>query len=288
MRFRRLLLACTLGVSLAGAGTLEEAAALVEAHRYPEALQMLEPLVAAEPTNAAACHYLGRALVARNDSTSLEEGLTWLQRAVNLKPDDARYLGSFGASSLQLASRTNSLSRATQGRDALEKAVSLDAGQLDAREALFLFYQRAPWPLGSRAKAAVHLEEIRRRNPDLGTVLDVTTKVTAKDFAAAFQQCDAVLARSPENYVALYHYGRTASICGENLSTGLSHLQKCLTLPPPTAASPTHSHVWHRIGVVRERLHEPGEARAAYAEAVRIDPSNRQAAEALARLAPPP
>jgi len=254
------------------------------ARRYPEARDALARLVAAEPSNAAAHHYLGRTLTIRHDLPAIEEGLRHLARAAELEPRNAVYLGIYGGASLQHAGRTHSLLAATRGREAMEQALSLDPDYLDAREGLFQFYQRAPWPLGSSAKAAAQLEEIRRRDPDLATVLSVGVRLNARDYAGAFQLCDEVLARQPGNYTALYHYGRSASISGQNLERGLASLQTCLTLEPPTPAAPSHSNVWHRIGVLQELGQRPDEARAAYRTALELDPNNRQAAEALARL----
>ena len=282
MRFACLALAL-LGAAMA-ATPLDAARELLRAKQYPDARAALETIVAAEPNNAAACHELGMVIKLRGDTPSYEEALKWLARAVELEPRNAVYLGDFGGTSLQLASRTTSISAATRGRDAMEKAIAVDPGYLDAREGLFQFYQRAPWPLGSNAKAAVQLEEIRRRDPDRATVLAVVARANAKDFATAFKLCEEVLARQPDNYTALYQYGRTASISGENLERGLARLQQCLTLTPPGPASPTHSNVWQRIGNVQERLERADDARRAYETALKLDPNNRQATDALAKL----
>jgi tetratricopeptide (TPR) repeat protein len=257
---------------------------LVTAKRYPEAREALEKIVAAEPQNSAACHYLGRAIIARNDNAAFTEGVKWLARAVELEPNNAAYLAIYGGTLLQLAQRTTSISAATKGRDAMEKALTIDPDYLAAREGLFQFYQRAPWPIGSSAKAARQLEEIRKRDPDLATVLSVLSKTNAKDFTAAFKLCDDVLAKRPENYAALYNYGRTASISGQNLERGLECLKKCLAIEPPTPASPTHSNVWQRIGNIEEHLAHPDEARKAYETALKLDPSNAAASTALAKL----
>ncbi len=289
MLFSRAAFAVALLVAapLSSAATeFDDAKKLFEAKRYPEARAAFERIVAAEPKNAAACHYLGLAIKPRNDNTAFEEALRWLARAVELEPNNAIYLGDFGGTSLQLAGRTSSISAATKGRDAMEKAVALKPDYLDAREGLVQFYQRAPWPIGSNAKASAHLEEIRRRDPDRATVLSVMMKTTAKEYPAAFKLCDEALARAPESYIANYHYGRTAAISGQNLARGLACLQKCLTQEPPTPASPTHSNVWQRIGNLHERLNQAAEARAAYETALKLDPSNAQASSALAKLQP--
>lgn len=257
---------------------------LIDAKRHPEARALLERVVAAEPKNAAAFHLLGLTLKLRNDPAALEEALRPLARAVELEPQNPIYLADFGGTSLQLAGRTHSIGAATKGRDAMEKAVALKPDHLDAREGLVQFYQRAPWPIGSSAKAAAHLEEIRKRDSDRATVLSVMLKTNAKDYSAAFKLCDDVLARTPASYIANYHFGRTAAISGQQLERGLTCLQKCLTRDPPSPASPTHSNVWQRIGNLHERLQRPAEARVAYETALKLDPGNTQASAALARL----
>lgn len=268
----------------AASGDFAAAHALFGARRYPEARIALEKILAAEPRHAAACHYLGRAIAARNDAIALDEALPWLAKAVELEPKNAIYLGIYGGILLQQAGRTASYSAATKGREAMEKAIALDPDYLDAREGLFQFYQRAPWPVGSSAKANAQLEEIRQRDPARAIILSVLLKVNAKDYAAAFKLCEEALARNPADYVALYHFGRTASISGANLTRGLASLHACLKLEPPTPASPTHSNAWQRIGNIEERLQRPAEARAAYEAALKLDASNRQAADALAKL----
>jgi tetratricopeptide (TPR) repeat protein len=262
----------------------EAALALFNAKRYPEARAAFERVVAADPANAAANHFLGRTIAARNDTAAFEEALPWLAKAIQLQPDNPAYLGIYGGTSLQLAGRTNTLSAATKGRDAMEKALAIDPDYLAAREGLFQFYQRAPWPIGSSAKAKVQLDEIRKRDPDLATILGVVSKTDAKDYTAAFKMCEDVLAKNPNNYTALYHYGRTASVSGQNLARGLECLKQCLNYEAPSPASPTHSHAWQRIGNILEQLDRPTEARAAYENSLKLDPSNRRASDALAKL----
>ena len=278
------LVVCSVATFAHAASDLDAAKTLLETKRFPEARAALEKIVATEPKNAAACHLLGLAIKPRNDNAALEEALTWLAKAVELEPANAIYLGDYGGTSLQLASRTTSYAAATKGRDAMEKAVTLKPDYLDAHEGLVQFYQRAPWPIGSSAKANAHLEEIRKRDPDRAAVLSVLLKTNAKEYPAAFKLCDEVLARHPDDYIALYHYGRTAAISGQNLERGLERLNTCLTFDPPTPASPTHSNIWQRIGNIQEQLKHPAEARAAYETALKLDPGNLQASSALSKL----
>lgn len=262
----------------------DAARALFDSKRYPEAKEAFEKIIAADPKQAEACHYLGRVTTLRNDDASLEEGVKWLGKAVELEPANASYLGVYGGALLNHANRSRSLSAAMKGRDMLEKCVALDPSQLDAREALFRYYYHAPWPIGSSSKANAHLAELRKRDAGRATVLSVMSKVDAKDYAGAFKVCDQMLAEQPANYIALYQYGRTAAISGQNLERGVGRLRECLALTPPTPASPSHSNVWQRLGNLEEKLQHPAEARTAYETALKLDASNQQAADALAKL----
>jgi len=269
---------------LHAAPSLAEAIKLYHESQYPAARAAFEGIVAVEPTNAAACYYLGETLLHRGDANALDDAVPWLDKAVQLEPANARYLADFGGASLQLANKNTSIIAATKGRDAMEQAIKLNPNDLEARAGLMQFYQRAPWPLGSSSKAAAELEEISKRDPDRATVLSVAIKTADKDYATAFKLCEEILARKPEDYTALYQYGRTASISGQNLDRALAYLNKCKTLPEPGPSTPSHSYVWHRIGNVEEKLHHPAEARAAYEAALKLDPANHQAADALAKL----
>ncbi|MEO5960550.1 MAG: tetratricopeptide repeat protein [Opitutaceae bacterium] len=263
---------------------LDSAIGLYEAKQFPDARLALEKIVASEPKNAAACYYLGQTLLRRADPKSLDEAAPWLEKATQLDPANAKFLADYGGASLLLAAKNTSVSAATKGRDAMEKSLKLDPTSIDARIGLMQFYQRAPWPLGSSAKAAAQLEEIRKLDPDRATVLSVTTKTAAKDYAAAFKICDEALAKRADDYLALYHYGRTAALSGQNLPRGLSCLQKCAAMPEPGGPSPRHSDVWNRLGNIQEQLAHPAEARTAYETALKLNPANAAAAESLAKL----
>ncbi len=279
-----LTLILLLAAPLNAASEFDAALALFNAKKFPEAREALDAIVAADPKDAAACHYLGRVITLRNDSKALEEGVKWLGKAVELEPRNATYLGVYGGALLNHANRANSLTAATKGREMLEKCLALDLAQLDAREAIFRFYYHAPWPIGSKAKAATHLAELRKYDANRATMLSVLSKVDDKDYAAGFKVCDELIAAEPANYIALYQYGRTAAISGQNLERGLARLRECLKIAPPTPASPSQSNVWQRIGNLEEKLQHPAEARTAYQAALKLDPGNKQATDALAKL----
>jgi tetratricopeptide (TPR) repeat protein len=284
MPFRLLLIALTATAALQAGTPLDAALALEKAKRYPEARVALEKIVAAEPANAAACYHLGMVWRLRQDNAACTEAVKWLARAVELAPENAAYLADYAGTALLLAERTQSYSAATKGRAAMEKSLVLNPQNLDAREGLYRFYREAPWPLGSGTRAAAQLEEIRRRDPDRATIVAVASRIKVRDFAAAFRLCEEVLAQKPADYTALFQYGRTAALSGQNLARGLAHLRTCLTLDPSGPAAPPRPAVWHRIGTIEEKLGHAPAARAAYTAALDLDPDYGPARDALRRF----
>jgi tetratricopeptide (TPR) repeat protein len=283
-RLAALLLATACTVAAADAD-LASAMALLKAKRFPEARDVLQAVVAREPGNAEAWHELGLVWQARHDTAAYEEAAECFRKAVELAPANAGFLADFGGVRLELADRTRSISAANEGRAALEKAVRMDPSNLDAREGLFQYYLRAPFIVGgSKSKADAQLAEIRRRDPERAMALEVLAKASMKDYAGAFRVCDEAISRNPNDYTALYQYGRTASVSGQNLQRGAECLRKALTIEPPHPASPTHSNLWYRLGDIEEKLGHTDEARAAYESALKLDPANRQAQSGLQKL----
>jgi len=279
-----LLLFSGLSVLAAEATTVADAIQLYRQKRYPEARVAFERIVAREPANAEACYYLGMTLRRRGDANALNDALPWMQKAAGLAPNNAEYLADFGGMSLLSAAQHNSLGAATRGRDAMEKSLQLDPENLDARDGLIQFYLRAPWPLGKKNRANFHLEEMRKRDPTRATVIEVLAKTNAREYGAAFKLCEDVLTENPHDYAALYHYGRTAALSGENLPRGLSHLEKCLSLVAPGPAAPPRASIWQQIGLIQEKLGHPKEARTAYETSLKLDPFNQAVKDSLVKL----
>ena len=147
---------------------LDAAIGLYQSKQYPAAQVALAKLAMVAAPNPAVCYYLGMTLSHRGDGQAMDAALPWLEKAVALAPKNATYLGDYGGTCLQLADEHHSFTFATRGRNALEKAIGLDPNNLDARNGLMQFYARAPWPLGSRARANEQAGEIARRNPARG------------------------------------------------------------------------------------------------------------------------
>jgi tetratricopeptide (TPR) repeat protein len=277
---------CAAGDDLAAARDL------FQARKYPEARAILTRIVATDPRNAQACHYLGLACKTPRSLPAYEEALKWLAQAVAIAPNDAGCLADFGGTSMEFAgmiraaSLTRAMGYATRGRDAMEKSLTIDPENLNAREGLFRFYTQAPWPIGSSSKAAAQLAEIRKRNPDRALRLGVQTAFGAKDYAKAFTLCEDAMARNPESYPALCFFGQAAAISGLRLEHGLACLQRACSLASQPQDSFSKSSAWFYLGNIQERLRRVAEARSAYETALGIDPNNKFAAGALARISP--
>ena len=278
------LLALTLLLSgSAVAGPLEDAIALYQAKRYPEARSALEKITAAEPKNAAACYYYGMTLRLRGDQTALDDAVPWLAKAAELEPNNATYLADFGGSSMQIAGKTRSISAANRGKDAMVRSLEINPDNLDAREGLLQFYAQAPWPMGSSSKAAAQADEIAKRDPQRGLLAQITVKTAAKKYAEATTICEDFLKKTPDHYLSLYQIGRLASISGENVDRGITTLRRCLELSPPPNAG-THANAQFRLGTLFEKKGDKPAARAAYEAALKLDPSYKNARDALAKL----
>ena len=265
------------------AGTLDDALALYAQKRYPEARLALEKITASEPTNAAACHYLGLTLRQRADDRAIEDALPWLGKATELAPTNATYLTSFGITALQSAGKTRSVSTATRGRDAIIRAIELEPDNLDAREALLQFYASAPWPIGSRTKAKEQAEAIAQRNATRGLFAHVLIKTSEKKYDEAIGLCEKSLEQNPDFYPALAELGRLAVASGTKLDRGLTALRRCLQLEPPLGQA-THALIHYRIGTLHLKLNDKTAARAAFTHALQLDPQLKRAADALAKL----
>lgn len=219
------------------------------------------------------------------------------------------------------AQRANKLKQgflARKTKSAFERAVALDANNLSARSYLVDFYQLAPGFMGgSEAKASEQIAAIRSRNPYRGGFVSATAQQRRKDvtgaerefstliatypdslaprtalvqslingkrFAEAFRAIDAARTALPASAVPAYLLGRTAVLSGEQLERGEAALRSYLT-HVPAKNEPTLAAAHMRLGQLLEKRGQKAEARTQLEDAVRLDPSLKEAKDALARL----
>jgi tetratricopeptide (TPR) repeat protein len=151
----------------AEAAPVGDAIALYKQRRFSDARAILERLVASDPSNAAACYFLGMTWQ-RVAPPSLDSARTWLGSAVRLAPGNEGYLAEYAGVCMLIADRDNALGLAIEGRNAMEKAIAMNPSDLSACEGLMRFCATAPWPLADPGKALALAAEIAKRDPKRG------------------------------------------------------------------------------------------------------------------------
>jgi tetratricopeptide (TPR) repeat protein len=262
-----------------------QAQGLMRRQEFAAAVPLLEKCVAADQGNSKFHQWLGRAL-----------GLQATQNGI--------------ASSLLSIRRVKA---------ELEKAVSLDSFNLEARQDLAIFYRALPGVLGgSNAKAAEQVAFIRRHDPAFAAQLDgdflaadkkydaalsayndsatlnprpiIQVRISLvhqqkKEWDKAFAALDRALALEANYPFALYQVGRTAALSGQQLDRGEKCLRTYLAMPMrEELENPSLAAAHFRLGNILERKSDLAGARVEYETSVTIDPKQKEARASLAKL----
>ena len=293
---------------------LERGKALMDARKYNEAKIVLEPVGSRDAT---AAFYLGQIAMEQSDAG---KSVSWFEKAVDLNPRSSLYydwLGRAYGVQAQRASKLKLPFLASKTKSAWEKSIALDPDNLDARQDMILYYLQAPGLLGGgKDKARAMAQEIRKRSayrggiawarvctdskdqacverelnmlvasyPDssAGYSLLAVFYATNKQFEKAFAIVDQRLKSKPNDAAALYAYGRTASVAGQNLDRGELALKAYIAAPIPTGPPVAHAH--YRLGLIQQMKGEKEMAKREYQAALRLDPNLQEAKKALAAL----
>jgi tetratricopeptide (TPR) repeat protein len=302
----------------AAATALAPGIQLFEGRRYEEARKFFEPYVAKNPRDAEAVSYLGRTWFFLND---YEKAADWMEKAAALQPassDVQLWLGrSYGRLTIE-ASLFSKAGLAKKAKAAFDQAVVLDPNNLDARSDLLQYYLQAPGIMGGSVdKAKEQAAEIRKRDATRGVLASVSVRLHEKDAAgaerevteaiqkapaeprlrlalaalyqsqekwdAAFEAAEAVLKADSDNWDALYAIGRIGALSGKRLDRAEECLKRYLGhTPGPESAPLANAHF--RLGQVYQKKGNKAAARAAYQEALKLDPRLEDAKKALASL----
>lgn len=286
---RQLALAILFGATLGAVepARIDAARALFHQRgKSAEAQQAFEAIAAEDPRNHAAQYHLGLLAYRRDD---MDACVAYLERAIALAPNDGashKALGDAYGRTAQKASIFRQLGWAKKCLAAYQRAVALAPDQAEFRQCLFEYYFQAPgFAGGGRDKAVAEAAAIKRLDPHAGRLAFARIAIDDRKYADAFAQFEEVLARSPDDYLALYEIGRIAALTGRELDRGIRSLRRCLELTPPAGpTTPSHANVQWRLGVLLEKQGNPPAARLAYETALRLDADFAPAREALQKL----
>ncbi len=211
---------------------------------------------------------------------------------------------------------------AKTARRALDHVVELNPQNLDAREGLIQFHTQAPWVMGGRTKEAYRqAEAIGKIDPVRGLLSKAQIDLSEGEAEAAESTFRSILAQDPTNegagiglanvlqgkkqwresidvlsplaqseppnLIAVYQIGRTGALSGEFLDTAEASMRRYLALaegkakvdrPIPLAPA------WWRLGMVLQHQNKLADARAAYQQALDLDPDNSEVKKALKSL----
>lgn len=203
--------------------------------------------------------------------------------------------------------------------DHLKTAVHLDPNLLKARISLIQFYINAP-PIGggSLKKARQHIEVIQKTNPAHAHALTAQVLLKEnqpqqalaeykkllsldpqdanvhyqvgmlyqelKEYPKAFATFEQVLTINSAAMGALYQIGRTALFAKSNLKRGITCLQTYLKHPVQPGNPGWDAAHW-RLGMLYELMDKKEAAKAAYQQAMKLNPADPQYKIALDGLA---
>ena len=203
-----------------------------------------------------------------------------------MQPEEARYHFEYGAAAGlfagTLGTNFKALGYARQASKSMTRAIELDPENLNYRQGLIEFSLEAPPIAGGGSKRAhAQADAIARRDPAKGAFAHAAIYRAEGNHAAALDTLSKLIALSPENYFALFNFGRCAAESGERLEQGRTYLEKCLSLPAPDQGAPP-AHVWWNIATIEKQLGNRTAAIAALEQATTLAPHDRRIAEDLA------
>lgn len=301
--------------ALLAQSSLDRAKNLWNDNKHLEASKILQSIPKSSKDYAEARYYLGRSSY---DKKEYDDAIDYFEEAIEANDKNADYYNWLGDTYGTKAGDANLIQQgfmAPKMKAAWEKAVALDPQNVNARQSLIQYYLQAPSMFGgSTEKAREIANQLVKIKPaeghrQLGLIfLNEKKQVEAeKEFIAmvkadplyesglinyyigqnqhekAFQRIEIALSTNPENYLAIYQYGRTSAISGQRLDKGEAYLQKYL-LHPPESNEPSHAGANMRLGMIQEKKGNKAGAKKLYETALKMDPSLNEAKTGLERV----
>ena len=253
-----------------------------------------------------------------------EEAADWLEKAVELDEKNGlyhRWLGDAYGLQAQRANKLRQAMLATKVKNEYEAAVRLDPKDIAARESIIEFYLQAPGFMGGSTEKAEHeAREIMKLDKLRGHYVMANVLSRQKKFDAAmaelktaereypdsvapgfrvlvfsmqqqkydesWAQIDKLQKKFPDNRLVLFQVGRAAALSGQQLDRGEQAFRSYLAgaTPDPAKGEPAFANAHYRLGMILEKKGSIPAARAAYTEALRLNPQLKDAKTALDKL----
>ena len=290
---------------------------LFESHDRAGARVEFSAALKANNRDARAHYYLGRLSLLENQP---DAAVRHLKQAVQLDANVSDYHVWYGNAMAQQAARASRLKQALVAprvKSELERAIALDGRNIDARDLLADFYSLVPGIMGgSPKKAREQAQAIARIDPMRGHLALGRVAMAAKDAATVEREMNAAIAAAPDSlqgygalavwytrakkwpeafaimdrYVArrpadpygAYGIARIAAASGQQVDRALEGITAFIATPPRDAAPPVLARAHVRLGQLLMHQGKRDEARAAFAQALKLDARNDDAKKALA------
>lgn len=287
--------------------------------KYDEAKAEVQALLRKNDKDDAALHCMGRIFM---DQDRSPDAIEWFEKAVKANDQSSAHhlwLGNSIGDRADKASKLRQPFLARRIKGEFDKAAQLDPTSIDARHGLIQFYSQAPGFMGgSMDKAKDQAREIAKLNAMRGHIEMGALLERDKDIAGAEKEFAAALAASaPDSNAAYYsnanffrrqkRYGEAVAMYeavlkkrpdltgmhlniawaltqqGQNLDRA-EHETKEFFAAPKDASNATLSFGHFIVGTIYEKQGKKDAARAAYQEALKLNPNNPDAKKSLEGL----
>src|SRR5713226_8387477 len=298
---------------------LEAGRRAYEASDYLKAIQSLEAAAAKDPQNGDVHLLLAKSFLELREH---DAAIRSAEKAVSLDPQNSIYhewLGRAYGDKADHASWFSAISLAKKTRKEFETAVRLDARNYSARQALIEFDCSAPGLVGGgEEKALPQIKQLAEMDAAEGHYAAGNCRRQKKDFAVTDEEFAKALESNPKSAELIYDIGDYAvkrsqpewllavADTGERVAPGdprgkfYRGVALVLRLENPEEAErllreyakkapkrsgyprPAAAHAW--LGRLYEEQNKMEEAAKEFESAVKLDPNNKMAQEALKRL----
>ena len=321
-RYLMILLLASAAVAAASVkqdADLEAGRRAYEASDYAKAIQALEAAAAKDPQNGDVHLLLAKSFLELREH---DAAIKSAEKAVSLDPQNSIYhewLGRVYGEKADHASWFSAISLAKKTRKEFETAVQLDGRNFSARQALIEFDCSAPGLVGGgEEKALPQIKQLAEMDAAEGHYAAGNCRRQKKDFATADQEFMKALESDPKSAELIFDIGDYAvkrnqpdrllavADAGEQVAPNdpRGHFYRAVALvlkkenpaeaerllrtyaqKAPTRTGyprPPAAHAW--LGQLFENENKPEDAVKEYETALKLDPKNKMAQEALKRF----